>query len=166
LVVLDDHAGRVDSYGNVLTVTAPAVADELAGAAELVTGKLSGRPFAVVRGRSDLVLPPDEDGPGATTLVRAPGGDLFGLGARDAVLAALGGNPAQRAAFGATARGDELASVLLGLLGAGVRATDDAVVVTTSDAAARWVARVAAYAHGWEVAHEDDSGVRLRPFAP
>ena len=28
---LDDHAGRVDPYGNTLEVTAPAVADELAG---------------------------------------------------------------------------------------------------------------------------------------
>jgi coenzyme F420-0:L-glutamate ligase/coenzyme F420-1:gamma-L-glutamate ligase len=166
LVVLDDHAGRTDSYGNVLTVTAPAVADELAGAAELAAGKLSGRPFAIVRGRSDLVLPPGEDGPGASALVRAPGGDLFGLGARDAVLAALGRDSAQRAAFGAAVTGDELGSVLLALLGAVVMANDDAVTVTTSDSAARWVAGVAAYAHGWDIANEDASGVQLRPSAP
>ena len=38
-------------HGNELAVTAPAVADEIAGAAELAQGKLGGRPFAVVRGR-------------------------------------------------------------------------------------------------------------------
>ena len=58
LLVLDDHAGRTDAHGNELAVTAPALADELAGAAELAQGKLAGRPFALVRGRADLVLPP------------------------------------------------------------------------------------------------------------
>ncbi len=65
LTVLDDHAGRTDPYGNLLSVTAPAVADELAGAAELTAGKLGHRPFTVVRGRSDLVLPPGRHGTGA-----------------------------------------------------------------------------------------------------
>ena len=60
LRVLEDFAGRSDAYGNELAVTAPAVADEIAGAAELAQGKLGGRPFAVVRGRADLVLPPGE----------------------------------------------------------------------------------------------------------
>ena len=58
------YAGRVDAHGNELAVTAPAVADEIAGAAELAQGKLGGRPFAVVRGRADLVLPPGERRPG------------------------------------------------------------------------------------------------------
>ena len=39
LRVLEDLAGRRDAYGNELVVTAPAVADELAGAAELVQGQ-------------------------------------------------------------------------------------------------------------------------------
>ena len=52
LRVLESFAGRTDSHGNPLAVTAPAVADEIAGAAELAQGKLAGRPFAVVRGRS------------------------------------------------------------------------------------------------------------------
>ena len=65
LRVLDDHAGRADGYGNELEVTAPAVADELAGAAELAAGKLGRRPFTVIRGRGDLVLPPGDHGPGA-----------------------------------------------------------------------------------------------------
>ena len=64
LRVLDDHAGRYDAHGNELLVTAPAVADELASVAELVAGKLGGRPFVVVRGRADLVLGPGDDGPG------------------------------------------------------------------------------------------------------
>ncbi len=55
--VVDDHAGRVDGYGNVLAVTLPAVADEIAGAAELATGKLSMSPLSVVRGLGRLVLP-------------------------------------------------------------------------------------------------------------
>ena len=87
LQVLEDYAGRVDAHGNELAVTAPAVADEIAGAAELAQGKLGGRPFAVVRGRADLVLPPGDDGPGAAALVRPDGADMFGYGAREAVLA-------------------------------------------------------------------------------
>ena len=88
---LDDHAGRVDAYGNALAVTAPAVVDEVAGAAELVTGKLGGRPVSVVRGLADRVLPPGMHGPGAASLVRARSEDMFALGAREAVLAAVRG---------------------------------------------------------------------------
>ncbi len=72
------------------------MADELAGAAELAQGKLGGRPFAVVRGRADLVLPVDDDGPGAVALVRADGADMFGYGAREAVLRALARRPPRR----------------------------------------------------------------------
>jgi coenzyme F420-0:L-glutamate ligase/coenzyme F420-1:gamma-L-glutamate ligase len=87
--VLDDHAGRSDGYGNVLAVTAPALADELAGAGDLVKGKLGMTPVAVVRGLADLVLPVGTDGPGARALVREEGIDMFGLGAREAVMQAL-----------------------------------------------------------------------------
>ena len=99
LVVLDDHAGRVDEHGNELAVTAPAVADELAGLAELAQGKLGGRPFAVVRGRADLVLPAGDDGPGAVALVRPEGADMFGLGSREAVVVAVAGRPDDGAAL-------------------------------------------------------------------
>lgn len=44
------YRGRTDSYGYELRVTEPAVADEIAGAAELATGKLTGIPAAIVRG--------------------------------------------------------------------------------------------------------------------
>ena len=85
-------AGRTDSYGNALAVTAPAVADELASVAELVTGKLGGRPLSVVRGMAERVLPPGEHGPGARALVRPARQDMFALGAREAVLAAVRGD--------------------------------------------------------------------------
>ncbi|WP_352311451.1 coenzyme F420-0:L-glutamate ligase, partial [Psychrobacter sp. W2-37-MNA-CIBAN-0211] len=66
--VVDDLRGQTDASGRPLTVTITAVADELAGAADLVKGKASGRPVAVVRGLAHLVT--DEDGPGARALVR------------------------------------------------------------------------------------------------
>jgi coenzyme F420-0:L-glutamate ligase/coenzyme F420-1:gamma-L-glutamate ligase len=45
-----DLRGTSDAYGRELAVTEVCVADELAGAAELVMGKASGVPVAVVRG--------------------------------------------------------------------------------------------------------------------
>jgi coenzyme F420-0:L-glutamate ligase / coenzyme F420-1:gamma-L-glutamate ligase len=89
VVVLDDHQGRTDRYGNELAVTAPAVADEIAGMAELATGKLSHSPAAVVSGLERFVLPRGEHGPGAAALVRPESGDMFGLGSREAVVQAL-----------------------------------------------------------------------------
>ncbi len=89
LLPLDDHAGRSDPHGNLLEVTAPAVGDEVAAAADLVKGKLAGRPVAVVRGLADRVLPPGSDGPGAAAVLRDEAGDMFALGAREAVYAAV-----------------------------------------------------------------------------
>lgn len=74
-------SGSLDYFGNPLHVTAPAVADEIAGAAELVMGKAAGTPFAVVRGLAHLVT--DDDGPGAAALVRPPDEDLFPRGRFD-----------------------------------------------------------------------------------
>ncbi|WP_425428037.1 coenzyme F420-0:L-glutamate ligase [Allonocardiopsis opalescens] len=81
---LADLRGTADSHGRVLEVTLNAVADELAGAAELVKGKVSGVPVAVVRG---LGVVTENDGPGAAALVRPADEDLFRYGSRD-VLAA------------------------------------------------------------------------------
>ena len=89
IVVLDDHQGRVDRYGNALAVTAPAVADELAATAELATGKLGHSPACLVRGLGRFVLPAGRHGSGARALVRPEESDMFGLGAREAVLAVL-----------------------------------------------------------------------------
>jgi coenzyme F420-0:L-glutamate ligase / coenzyme F420-1:gamma-L-glutamate ligase len=166
LDVLDDHAGRDDGYGNELAVTAPAVADELAGAAELVAGKLGRRPFTVVRGRGDLVLPPSDHGPGAAALLRPEGADLFGLGAREAVLAALGTRDGDRTAFGAAADPDELVEILTGLTESPVTLRDGHIVVATDDPHTRWAVEVAAYAHGWTPVTADGPGVRLRRFDP
>lgn len=49
---LYSYSGRTDRYGYELRVTEPAVVDEIAGAAELITGKLTGIPAAIVRGAS------------------------------------------------------------------------------------------------------------------
>ncbi|MEJ7629675.1 MAG: coenzyme F420-0:L-glutamate ligase [Nocardioidaceae bacterium] len=88
LPALHDLDGTLDTHGNRLLVTAAAVADELAAAADLVKGKTTGRPLAIARGFAGFVLPPGEHGPGAASLVRPAADDLFGLGAREAVAAA------------------------------------------------------------------------------
>jgi coenzyme F420-0:L-glutamate ligase/coenzyme F420-1:gamma-L-glutamate ligase len=80
--VLDDQRGLPDSHGRTLQVSQAAVADEVAAAAELVKGKTSGRPVAVVRGLAHLVT--DDDGPGARVLVRTGPDDMFSLGAAEA----------------------------------------------------------------------------------
>jgi coenzyme F420-0:L-glutamate ligase/coenzyme F420-1:gamma-L-glutamate ligase len=171
LTVLDDHAGRVDAHGNPLAVTAPAVADEIAGVAELAAGKLGGRPFAVVRGRADLVLPPGDDGPGAAALVRPEGGDLFGFGAREAVVRALLGRAVDRVGFGAPASPEELAAAIR--LVTGLEATHDGgglVLPTPPDVRLALLA----YAHGWSIDHpldhdpdtDRDVETRMRPDTP
>lgn len=88
LLPLHDLAGTRDGWGRDLQVTVPAVADEVAGAAELVLAKSARTPAAVVSGLAALVCPPGQHGPGAAALVRAESADLFGLGSADAVLAA------------------------------------------------------------------------------
>ena len=82
---LDDYAGVQDAYGNELQVTAMAVADELAAAADLVKGKLRGRPVAVVRGLGQLVSSANSS---ARALLRDPSKDMFSYGSQEAVLAA------------------------------------------------------------------------------
>ena len=135
LVVAEDFSGRTDPYGNRLAVTMPAVADELASTAELAQGKLRGRPLAIIRGRSDLVLPLGQDGPGAAALLRPEGGDLFGWGAREAVVRALAGEAADRSPFGTPATEAELEAALV-RLPHGADATAVAAVC---------------FAHGWQV---------------
>jgi coenzyme F420-0:L-glutamate ligase/coenzyme F420-1:gamma-L-glutamate ligase len=67
---LDDLRGEPDADGRVMRSTVRAVADELASAAELVLGKTTGRPIALVRGAAtqrgegriqDALLPADMD---------------------------------------------------------------------------------------------------------
>lgn len=80
LRVLHQYAGSTDGQGNELAVTEVAIADEVAAAADLVKGKLGGVPVAVLRG-----LTTDDDGSGASDLVRPVEQDLFRLGTQEAV---------------------------------------------------------------------------------
>ena len=45
-----DYSGTLDSFGKTLRVTAIAIADEICGATELVMGKKTGCPAAIIRG--------------------------------------------------------------------------------------------------------------------
>jgi coenzyme F420-0:L-glutamate ligase/coenzyme F420-1:gamma-L-glutamate ligase len=66
-----DLRGTTDTFGNVLNVTEVAMVDEVAAAADLVMGKATAIPVAILRGL-------DLEGSGrATDLVRPPGEDLF-----------------------------------------------------------------------------------------
>ena len=169
--VLHDHAGAVDPHGNELAVTAPAVADELAAAADLVSGKLGRRPAAVARGLAVLVLPGGEHGPGAAALVRDEGHDMFGLGAREAVLAALHGT--ERRGFGTSAPAADLVAALTSLGGSASVAREDGTVtaVLSGDERARGglQARLetAAFALGWRPVGDVASKlVRFEPAGP
>ena len=75
LTPLDDWRGRADTQGRRLAATAISVADEVAGAADLVRDKDSGVPGAVVAGLGHLVSA--EDGPGAAAQQRSAERDLF-----------------------------------------------------------------------------------------
>ncbi|MFF2812796.1 coenzyme F420-0:L-glutamate ligase [Streptomyces sp. NPDC058000] len=108
--VLDDLRGGTDAYGNPLVATVVATADELAAAGDLVKGKATGLPVAVVRGLPHVVLPADAgpeadaspeagaggnaDGEepadlGARALVRNAADDMFRLGTSEAVREAV-----------------------------------------------------------------------------
>ncbi|MCW2654732.1 MAG: coenzyme gamma-glutamyl ligase [Mycobacterium sp.] len=80
LEVLHSYAGARDVHGNELSVTEVAVADEIAAAADLVKGKLTGIPVAAVRG-----LTVRDDGSNARALLRPGEEDLFWLGTEEAL---------------------------------------------------------------------------------
>lgn len=169
LRVAESFAGRTDAYGNELAVTLPAVADEIAGAAELAQGKLGARPASLLRGRPDLVLPAGVDGPGAASLIRPEGADLFGYGAREAVLQALRGSAEAQLPFGAPVPADELATAVERLTGGSVtpgadpgqdpwlvRVAPDASTAGRSD---RTALTALCFAHGWTL-----TGWTAEPF--
>jgi coenzyme F420-0:L-glutamate ligase/coenzyme F420-1:gamma-L-glutamate ligase len=86
--VLDDLRGGTDGHGNPLSATVVATADELASAGDLVKGKASGLPVAVVRGLPHVVADaPDDEG--ARAMVRVAADDMFRLGTSEAVREAL-----------------------------------------------------------------------------
>jgi len=71
-----DLRGTNDAYGRELAVTEVAVVDEIAAAAELVMGKATGVPVAVVRGLDPAVLC-DEPASVRDDLLRPAADDLF-----------------------------------------------------------------------------------------
>ncbi|GAA0896112.1 MULTISPECIES: coenzyme F420-0:L-glutamate ligase [Streptomyces violaceusniger group] len=114
--VLDDLRGGVDAYGNALSATIVATADELAAAGDLVKGKAGGLPVAVLRGLPQVVAFEGLDGAegaegsegsegsegaegsdrrgvdedeGARALVRGAADDMFRLGTSEAVREAV-----------------------------------------------------------------------------
>lgn len=72
LEALRSYLGERDPAGNALQATVLAVADEVAGAAELVMGKLARIPAAIVRG-----LAWERGESGSRPLLRDPARDLF-----------------------------------------------------------------------------------------
>src|SRR5215469_10185393 len=69
-----DLRGTSDSFGRTLEVTEICVADELAGAAELVMGKARGIPVAIVRGVDRSWM---RESSARGEIVRSPADDLF-----------------------------------------------------------------------------------------
>lgn len=67
-----DYRGQPDDFGRVMSATLMAVADEVAAAAELATGKVNRRPMVLVRG----YVYTQRDGAGAELLMD-PTLDLF-----------------------------------------------------------------------------------------
>jgi coenzyme F420-0:L-glutamate ligase/coenzyme F420-1:gamma-L-glutamate ligase len=100
VTLLEDLRGTRDTQGRVLDVTAPAVGDEIASAADLVKRKSAAIPVAVVRGLSHLL---DEDARGARSLVRPAASDMFRLGTDEARAEgfAAGSDEARAAGFAA-----------------------------------------------------------------
>lgn len=85
--VLDDLRGGTDAYGNPLSATVVATADELAAAGDLVKGKAAGLPVAVVRGLPHVVV--EDHGEGARAMVRGGRDDMFRLGTSEAIRTAV-----------------------------------------------------------------------------
>ena len=98
LSAVHDLRGVVDEHGNELHSTLVAVADELASAADLVKGKLSGVPVAVIRGLPGWYRAADsangstatagplvDDGLGSAPLIRGGPDDMFALGTAEAM---------------------------------------------------------------------------------
>ena len=75
---LSDYRGRPDDFGRVMHASVLAVADELASAAELASGKVNRAPFVLIRGYP-YERPSAEGGGNGTgaDLIMDPAADLF-----------------------------------------------------------------------------------------
>lgn len=74
IAALVDLRGTDDALGRKLQTTEVAVADEIAAAADLVMGKASGVPIAVLRGLDEHWF---REGSVADEIIRSPSEDLF-----------------------------------------------------------------------------------------
>ncbi len=74
IAAVNDLRGTADAQGRILEVTEVCVADELAGAADLVMGKATGICAAIIRGVDQSWL---RESSVADEIVRAPAEDLF-----------------------------------------------------------------------------------------
>jgi len=83
-----DERGDTDLYGHVLDVTEAAIADALAGAADLVRQKASGTPFVLIRGVDENLFDVTVTD-GGSSLVRPPDRDLFRFGGATAIINGL-----------------------------------------------------------------------------
>lgn len=95
LPALHDLRGTLDADGRPLTVTQRALIDEIACAADLVSGKSEALPAALLSGLRwpDTRACPAGREQGAEALVRGPATDWFALGSHESVRAALGVPP-------------------------------------------------------------------------
>lgn len=75
VVALDDWRGRTDATGREMRATVIAVADLLAGTADLARRKDAAQPVVLIRGAQEYVT--EEDGPGISPLLRERSQDLF-----------------------------------------------------------------------------------------
>jgi coenzyme F420-0:L-glutamate ligase/coenzyme F420-1:gamma-L-glutamate ligase len=120
-----------------------------------------------VRGRADLVLPPEQDGPGAASLVRPEGGDLFGWGAREAVVRALAGDESDRAPFGAPVDLPELQTQVGRVVGRGRAMTSTLSLTFDGDpdrnelrlpeGSDRTAVAAVCFANGWRIRRWEES---------
>ncbi len=147
--VIDAYDGRTDAYGNELHVTAVAIADELAAAADLVKRKLAGRPVAVIRGLGEFVTDPGS-GPGldsggdsgarptARDLVRPGSEDLFRMGVRESVLHAVLTALGRQDDYERIVRIEEPDELRAAVLGEGVEPEERALVERLLDTLPVW----------------------------
>ncbi len=115
------------------------------------------------------MLPSGDDGPGAVALVRAEGGDLFGFGAREAVVRALAGDPADRRPFRSAGECRRAMPTRCGSSRAPTYASRTAGLRVAVPDSGAWSGAVAAlaFAHGWVVGSNQDPNVaHLLPPGP
>ena len=157
LRVAEDYAGRVDAYGNDLVVTLPAVADEIAGAADLAQGKLDARPSPSCAAAPTSCCPRTTTGPGRARWSAPRASTSSRTAPARPSSAALAGAEDDRAPFGAPVELDELLAAIGRVhAGGGVEiaaSTTDDLRRTTSRSPEAERAAIAAlcFAHGWRL---------------